>query len=924
MGIAGRLALSFAAVAILAAAANLIIERGVAVVHTTRLDRGLFSPLPLPPAPAPAPAPEVSPTEEVAAVKHRPEPVVAVLSGDHFQSAIERFQHAIQVRSSVDSLSATSEVQAARYGLDSAAAELQTDARRKALAAAPGLGEQLAAYIVAGGTYIQVSDARRVALREYTSRMEAMNRRISSSLDRAWKIFGRVLARQSLMRLNADLEVLSRRFAVIGGSDSYGSAAVESVASGERALAMTFEGNVGSFARSEGADWVREMREDLAQTEALRESIVRDDTQIRESALKFEDARAQLVTAMPKPHAEAVVRAPAPASSAKRAAAAPPATLPPITPVASAVPQADPPLLVAAAPIPDAVITTAVPDERDRRSTIAAITAAMLCVLLAVSVLTVRSISVPVSRMLAATEKLAGGNVDVRVPRGGIKELDTLAIAFNRMAAQLRAARVATRDYREHLETQVEQRTRQLQHLAEHDPLTSLPNRRQFFALLDHALQRAAQTRRSVALFFIDIDNFKNLNDSMGHAFGDRVLMSVAQRLSDAAGNFGFAARLGGDEFTVVYQDAPSAQAAYEAGRKLVKAFQQSLEVDGRNVTVSISVGVSLYPDHEILPEELLSAADAALFRAKALGRSQLAIFTPELLEAATRKFTTEQGLRRALERNEFELVFQPQVSLDSLEVGLVEALLRWRLPDGRRAKPEEFLPVMEESGLVVQIGNWVLRNAIATASNWHHGLWPNVKIAINVSPRQLLDHRFVEHVQELLLEYRLPARCIELELTESVLQTGSATIETLRVLRSLDIAIALDDFGTGYSSLASLVQLPLSRIKLDRALMATIDTNARSATIIVALIKLCEGLGLEVTAEGIERPAQFRCLAANRAIHLQGYLMAPPVVADQVLRIKGMIPQIMQDLLLSSATRSTPASEGPRSAARGVIRSTL
>src|SRR5208282_155581 len=214
-------------------------------------------------------APEISPTQEVAPVKRRPEPVVAVVSSDHFQSAIERFEHAIQVRSSVDSLSATGEVQAARYGLDSAAVELQTDARRKAVAAAPGLGEKLGAYIVAGGTYIQASDARRVALREYTSRMEAMNRRITSSLDRAWKIFGRVLARQSLMRLNADLEVLSRRFAVISGSDSYGSAAVESVASSERALATTFEGNVGSFARSEGADWVREMREDLAQTEAL-------------------------------------------------------------------------------------------------------------------------------------------------------------------------------------------------------------------------------------------------------------------------------------------------------------------------------------------------------------------------------------------------------------------------------------------------------------------------------------------------------------------------------------------------------------------------------------------------------------------------------------------------------------------------------
>ncbi len=886
-GIAGRLAVSFTAVAVLAAAANLFIERGVAVVHTTRLERGLFSPLPSP----------VVPTETVPheAVKHRVEPAAQIaepaaahaIKSERLIGSIDRYQHAIQAREAVDSAGTVDELQAAGGELEGTAEYLQKAAAPLAAAARP-FPQKLAAYMAEGGSFVQVADTRRIALREYARRLDSMDTRVSSSLDRAWKIFGRVIARQSLMQMHSDLEELHHRFAGIGGAEAYDVGTIESLSASELALAATFNRNEGGFKRSEGAEWVRRMREDLSQIESLREAITEADAESRDGAKRFADSRVQLIGAIPKIPPSPVVRA---------------AVEPPI--VAPAAPSAAPIVPAIASPVADAVITTTVPDEDLHRTTIAAITAAVLTVLLAISVLTVRSIVLPVNRLLGATKKLAGGDVHVRVPRGGIKELDTLAVAFNRMAAQLAAARNMTQNYRQHLETQVEQRTRQLQYLAEHDPLTMLPNRRHFFALLSSSLQRAALRGSSVAVFFIDIDNFKNLNDSMGHAFGDRVLVSVAQRLQDTAGAAGFAARLGGDEFTVVYEDASPMHVAHDAGRKLVEAFQESLTVDGRDVSVSVSVGASLYPDHELRPEELLSAADAALFRAKALGRSQLAIYTPELLETATRKFTTEQGLRRALEHDEFELVFQPEVSLQTLEVGLVEALVRWRLPDGRRATPDEFLAVTEESGLIIELGNWVLRKAVETASMWHYGLWPGVRIAINVSARQLLDQRFVDRVQTLLREYKLPPRCIEFELTESVLQTGPATIETLRRLRSLDISIALDDFGTGYSSLASLEQLPLSRIKLDRTLIANIDTNMRSAAVTAALIKLCDGLGLEVTAEGVERPAQFACLAGNRAMYVQGYLIARPMAAEDVLRANGAIPQIMQDLLLSIPTAS-------------------
>ncbi|HTB28906.1 MAG TPA: EAL domain-containing protein, partial [Steroidobacteraceae bacterium] len=644
---------------------------------------------------------------------------------------------------------------------------------------------------------------------------------------------------------------------------------------------------------SEGADWVQKTRDDFVRMAALRDSVLATASQILDDRLRLASSKARL---------SALASAAGAASAAADAAAAAAASAGEPMPLLSQMAAAR------SSPVPAAITTTTttttdtLPD-RDRRITVACITAAVLALLSAISIWTVRSIMVPVGRMLEATRKLASGDVEVRVPRGGMKELDSLAAAFNRMAAQLKTARDITLDYRRHLESQVEQRTRQLQHLAERDPLTLLANRRRFFVLLDQSMQRAREIECGIAIFFIDIDNFKNLNDGMGHGFGDRALISVAQRLEETAASFGFAARLGGDEFTVVHEEVFSREDAHEAGLELVEAFRRPLAVDGREITLSVSIGASLYPDHEQCAEDLLSAADAALFRAKGLGRNQLAMFTPELLEAATRKFTTEQGVRHALEHDEFELVYQPEVSVDTQEVGLVEALVRWRLPDGRLAGPDEFLGVTEESGLIVELGDWVLRNALQAASNWHRGRWPQVKVAINVSARQLIDQRFVPRIQQLLREFALPPSCIELELTESVLQTGSSTIESLRVLRSLGIAIALDDFGTGYSSISSLEQLPLSRIKLDRSLIAGIDSNPRSAAIALALIRLCDELDIDVTAEGVESGSQFACLAENRALYLQGYLLSRPVAEAEVLEANQRMPQVMHDLMLARPT---------------------
>jgi len=876
LGITNRLMLSFAAVAVLAAAANLIAEDGVEVIRTRHLDRGLVSAPPTTEGNRAA----LRDAAPVSKADTGPQGVNAAL----LAAAIERYQRAVEVRSAVDSPAAIAEERAAAQNLESVSEGVQQTAdlpdpqrarRRQALQTCEA----------AGRNSIRLADARRAALQEIAGSADAMDKQLKTSLDGAWRIFGRVLARQSLMQLRSELDDIRRAVARRMAADDDRSA-MAAVTAGETAFAATLSGNAGAFSRAEGGRWIGELRENSRKLSALVESIRKLDSEAQDAAGKFESARGRLWSAIPR--RTSLDAQPQPQQQPQqqpRPQPAPNAAAPTPLPIAS--------------PVIDTIITTSTAlADRDRRL-VGWITAAVLAIILTISVWTVRSIVIPVHRMTRATKKIADGEVDVRVPGGGLKELDTLSRAFNAMAAELAEARNMARDYQQRLEEKVELRTRQLQHLAEHDSLTHLPNRRQIFVLLNHALERAAKNRRHVAVFFMDLDNFKNLNDSMGHAFGDRVLACVGQRLKETAQSFGFAGRLGGDEFTAVYEDAASAADLLEAGRRLVETFDRPLSIEGREVVVRASVGASLYPDHGYRAEDLLSAADAALFRAKALGRNQLAVFTPELLETAARKFTIEQCLRRAIEQDEFDLVYQPEVSLDSLDMVLVESLVRWRLPDGRQALPAEFLAVTEESGLIMDLGNWILRKAIKAAADWHHGEWPDARIAINVSPRQLMDRRFADLVLELLAEYRLPARCIELELTESVLQTGPATIESLRHLRSHDIAIALDDFGTGYSSLASLENLPLSRIKLDRSLIAGIDRNPRSAAIAASLIGLCKGLGLEVTAEGVERPEQFAALAHHRSIHLQGYLISKPVAADDVLSAKRLIPKIMQDLLL-------------------------
>jgi diguanylate cyclase (GGDEF)-like protein len=525
------------------------------------------------------------------------------------------------------------------------------------------------------------------------------------------------------------------------------------------------------------------------------------------------------------------------------------------------------------------------------------VAAAVLAVVLVIAILIAYGILGPARRLLQGTRRLTRGDLATRVPRGGVRELDELAAAFNEMTEALANTRHALQYERSALEDRVAERTRQLRHLAHHDPLTDLPNRRELATHLAAAIARARADSISCAVFYMDIDNFKTMNDSLGHEFGDRVLREIGARLQEICEPNGFLARLGGDEFTIVLEGMASAVAAEAHCETITRAFQQPLQVGDREVLVSLSVGIALSPEHGDTAEALLRAADAALFQAKERGRNRFSVYRPELLAAASHRFHTEQGLRRALESNDLLLHFQPEVSLREMKTTVVEALLRWRQPDGRIAAANEFMGIAEQSGLILDLSAWVLRHAIESVQFLRRTGWTDARVAINVSAQQFLTGRFVSSVEKVLSETGVPASCLEIELTETALQTGQLAVDALLALRKLGVAVALDDFGAGYSSLRSLDELPLTRVKLDRSLMKDVDSNATAAAITQSIVRLCRSLGLEVTTEGIERTGQLDFLAGCGDVQVQGYLIAHPApiedvawfVADTRLRVSSV-----------------------------------
>ncbi|MDP9083185.1 MAG: EAL domain-containing protein [Pseudomonadota bacterium] len=909
LGISARLGGALVAVAVLATTANVIISKNALLIRTSTVSSGLA------PTVAPTVIPTVAPRIIVEAVAAAPPP--DPVARDAFRAEIDRFDSIARRRADAQSKEANTDYAEAAAKLRVTFAAFRA-AENKSFAANKGrhaaIARTLDAFIAAGSRLVRAGDQIRLDQGEYAIHLDAMDKRIEESLDHAWHIFGRVIARQSLIKLRGDLNGLRQAARESAAEDWQTPRHDASLASGEQTVREDLTSQQGSLSSAPGAHWLSDMRGDLDALVAAREDM---GVLVESFAAISADVARNHAALLSQTKSSGIIANPVRAVN----------SAPPLQNAALSIPAAplqSPSKFPALSPheaVQQSILTQ--PDSR-ARALLETVTAIVMLVMVTICVFTVRSVLLPIRKILRATHHLANGNQKSRVTPGGIRELATLAAAFNDMADRLEVAQSHARDQQESLEAQVIERTHRLQQLAEKDPLTSLSNRRDLFGRLNEAIERAANGGGCVGVYFLDIDNFKNYNDSLGHVFGDRVLMSTANRLEEITEGIGFVARFGGDEFTVVYENADGLESIREFGLRLVSAFQQLLPVDERELSLSVSVGASAFPLHAQDAHGLLRAADAALFRAKELGRSQIAVFTPTLAEAAAVRFSTEQGLRRALERGEFELLYQPEIDLTSFDMSLVEALLRWRMPDGRLARPGEFLAIAEQSGLIVDINEWVLRTAVQAAAEWHKNSWPNARVAVNITPRQLLDERFTDRVLNLLQEFDLPVRCLELELTESVLQTGPTTIAALRKLQSNGIAIALDDFGTGYSSLTSLEQLPLSRIKLDQSLIAAIDTSARSVAIVTAILDLCAGLGLEVTVEGIERPDQFAWLLRQRNLYLQGYLISEPVPSREIAGLKTSLAGKMQDLLLTLTDSPAPPRELPLvSVATGIARST-
>jgi diguanylate cyclase (GGDEF)-like protein len=886
IGIVARLSASFVAVAVLAVAANYLAGHSY-VTQTTRVERPVViisAPTPAPEIAAPAPAPLPPPKPSEAALE--------------YSRAVQRFSAAVSARAAAADDELEAAYRAADMRLGQAAARLTTEVAKS--------DKKLAAQVTAATketsetalALLHEADERRHLIGEYRRHLDQLAQSTKSALDGSFKIFGRLLAREYLLKLDANLQGIRERMEDTIASNA-SAASLAALAAGEHEFSATFGANRSSLQRVQGLDWVSSTDNQLSVLAAFRESLQHAQSAYGETLVKLSQqlTNAAVIAAecVVPPHLAAATQVPVPRVTTKPPAPlAPPA---PVTPAPAASPGA--PAAVdaavessAAAAPPEPETTTVAESDGGRNALIARITIAVIVSVFIISLLTVLSVVRPVRRLVNAAARLAAGDTRITVERGGIKELDQLAGSFNQMARHLESAGEASRCYQSRLEAEVAARTEELRQLAERDSLTQLPNRRHGLMLMEQALEDARRHGGYVGVYFLDLDNFKSINDSLGHAFGDKVLAGVAERLREVCAAYGHATRLGGDEFSIIHGNAKSCEEIYEAAEKLVQAFRLSLPLEQRELMVGVSCGVSVFPLHGDNCTDLLSCADAALYRAKSLGRNQASVYTADLLEVVSENFSIEQRLRRAIERDEFELVFQPEVGVRSLRVELVEALLRWRQPDGRLAAPGEFLAVAEASGFIKEIDNWVMRAAIEAAAQWHRGAWPKARVAINVSSRQLLDPSFVERLKQLMAEHSLPVECIEIELTETVLQTGAATIRTLHALEAEGFAIGLDDFGTGYSSLTSLAQLPLSRVKLDRSLVASSDE--RSAAIALATVTLCEKLELEVTAEGIETSQQLAWLLEHDSVYLQGYLISRPLRFANVEPALRTIPQLM------------------------------
>lgn len=452
--------------------------------------------------------------------------------------------------------------------------------------------------------------------------------------------------------------------------------------------------------------------------------------------------------------------------------------------------------------------------------------------------------------------------------------------------------------------TEREQAKRRIRFLAYHDSLTGLANRQMFREMLDHTLARSQRTGSRCALLYLDLDRLKRINDSYGHTLGDQILREVASRLlasirsadlvaHDDSLHEEVVARLGGDEFTVLLTDLSRAEDAARVAARICAELGRPLQVAHVELVVTASIGIAIFPDNGADPETLLRHADMAMYAAKQRGRNTYEFFTEAMQQQAVERLSLEQDLARALESGQFSLHYQPQVDAGSGRIVSAEALLRWQHPQRGMVSPVQFIPVAEETGLIVPLGEWVVLTACRQMAEWRQAGLPVVPVAVNLSAHNFRSDSLLTSIAYALESTGLPSSYLHVELTESaVMQEPAAAMKTLGALKAIGLKLSIDDFGTGYSSLSTLKQFPIDLLKIDRSFVRDLPEDGSSASIVEAILALANALGLGVVAEGVETAAQRDFLCSRRCGLMQGYLFSKPLPADGFAQLLGAVPR--------------------------------
>ncbi len=449
--------------------------------------------------------------------------------------------------------------------------------------------------------------------------------------------------------------------------------------------------------------------------------------------------------------------------------------------------------------------------------------------------------------------------------------------------------------------TERKQKLETILHMAYYDSLTGLPNRYFFQELLQNALTQAQRHGRMLAVLFLDLDRFKNINDRLGHPVGDQLLQATAQRLKECCSREGdIVARRGGDEFTILLPELKNIHGSVRVAQRIIRAFAQSYTLPEHELSISASIGISVFPQDGCDSETLIKNADSAMYSAKEEGRDRYCLFKPVADFQAFGQETLESSLRKALERGEFLLHYQPKINIKTGRITSIEALARWLHPEFGMLSPSQFIPMAEENGLIVPLGEWVLRTACTQNKAWQNAGYPPMRIAVNFSPKQFQLLNLAEIVEKVLADTLLEPRWLELEITENImLRNEEAAVETLNRLSDLGIHISIDDFGTGYSTFSYIKKIPINTLKIDRSFISDISSNLSDEAIAKAVIALAKNLNLNVIAEGVETEDQRKILESLNCSEMQGYFFSKPLPADELSKFldnldktfKGKIP---------------------------------